>query len=209
MAYLSNASFQNGLIYPVPASGAPFPYPNGSTWKANYNAPAVQLAPVSPDDSAFTGNAFIRASTVGIVGSVACDFTIFPTMQLGPNLNADGAPENTFGFPASVAAMAWLRAAPGTPKISGSFAIWWLNRQPYNPTTPDAPNIPVANSTAFTVEAEWAMVTDIFDKFFSQNAINPYIFTQPLIMRVEFYIETLSVEGDAASQLDIGGVVVT
>lgn len=112
MALLKNASFQFGMDGWGPC-----------------NLPDNVSIGVMRNGTAKSGEAFLRASTTVVGGSVAQDFY--------PN-----------GTEPCVGVLAWIRAAPGGPPVSGMLTIWRLD-------------IGTREDVQFAATSDWTLVTSV------------------------------------------------
>jgi hypothetical protein len=151
-----------------------------STFERVPAPPATPIAPWRPvnlsgsvtaarvaDGTAYSGGAFLRASTTAIGGSVAVDLN---ALRRIPGTN-------DFMVDSNIAVMAWVRTAPGGPNMNGSLTVWHLGKDPSNPA--NHPN------TLFAVNNTWTLVS---------NAIE--MVSGPYDLRVEFYLNTMGTSLD-------------
>jgi hypothetical protein len=123
---------------------------------------SVTAARVS-DGTAYSGNAFYRVRTSAVGASVAHDLR---TLRGIPGTN-------DFMADSHIAVLAWVRAAPRGPNVSGTLTIWQLNVDPANPA--NHPN------TEFTVNTTWTLIAGSIDMLSTSYS-----------MRVEFYLQSIT-----------------
>ncbi len=156
MAYLTNSTFENGQ----------------AGWAAINGANQVTTQIVS-DGTARSGASFLRARVEEPGCSVGTDFFMTIWNQYPDQFE--------FGATNSVGVIAYVRAAPGGPPISGQLKLWSLGLEsgPQN-----------NNGTNFTVGSDWTMLACALDGTNYQYLRNRNIYGHPQI-RVEFYINTV------------------
>jgi hypothetical protein len=128
------------------------------TWRPVNVGNAVTMNVVR-DGTARSGSAFLRASSTQGAGSVAADFRL-----AGSRL-------------ASIGAIAWVRAKPGSPNVSGQLSIWQLS----------ATRSPKSSDLVFTVGNEWKLLANSYDLVQDTGRFD---------FRVEFYFSSVNVDLD-------------
>lgn len=156
MAYLRNSTFETGL----------------AGWNRINGANQVTMAIVS-DGTARSGQNFLRAKSDVVDGSVGTDFAISSSSGAQP-------PQGVNSMNVSVAALAYVRAAPGGPPVQGFLKLWSLGLEGRAENN---------NGTRFIAGSDWTLVMCALDGTSHQYlpAENRYAF--PTI-RVEFYLQT-------------------
>jgi hypothetical protein len=110
------------------------------------------------DGTARSGSAFLRARPRQDAGSVAADFTLAGSWRL-----------------ASLGAIAWIRAKPGGPNVSGQLTIWQLS----------ATGSPKSSNLVFAVGNEWKLLANSYDLVQDTGRLD---------FRVEFYFSSVNVD---------------
>jgi hypothetical protein len=135
-------------------------------WRPVNLASSVTTARIS-DGTAFSGSAFLRASTTTPGGSVAHDLKV---LRRVPGTN-------DFFADSEIAVWAWVRAASAGPSMIATLAVWQLGVDPADPATHPTTDIRVGNT--------WTLVA---------NSIN--MAAGSFDLRVEFYLGTLETSLD-------------